>query len=143
MPALPADVESRFVVHRCGPRGQLGSLLAGLRFVPKDAAFMVYAVDYPLLTATVVKRLAEAFANRRPHQAVVLPKFRGRAGHPVIFAPELRRELAQAESARAVIYRDPGRVRFVAVRESSITKDFDTPAAYRRVLREYVKRFGT
>lgn len=103
---------------------------------------MIYAVDYPLLTAAVVRRLVKAFETRLAHQSIVLPRFRGRAGHPVIFGPELRGELAQAESARAVIYRDRARVKFVTVRDSSITKDFDTPAAYRRVLEEYMRRFG-
>ncbi len=128
------------VVHRRGSRGQLGSLLAGLGLVPMESAFMVYAVDYPLLTAAVVRRLVKAFETRRAHQSIVLPRFRDRAGHPVIFAADLRRELARAESARAVIYRDPRRVKLIAVRDSSITEDFDTPAAYRRVLREYLRR---
>jgi len=132
---------SRLVVHRRGSRGQLGSLLAGLRLVPAETAFMIYAVDYPLLTAAVVRRLVEAFKTRLARQSIVLPRYRGRAGHPVIFAPELRRELDCAESARAVIYRDPRRVKFVTVRDASITKDFDTPAAYRRVLGEYLRRF--
>jgi CTP:molybdopterin cytidylyltransferase MocA len=133
---------SRLVVHQRGPRGQLGSLLAGLRLVPAEVPFMIYAVDYPLLTGAVVRRLVEAFKTRLARYSIVLPRYRGRAGHPVIFAPELRGELAGAESARAVIYRDPRRVKFVTVRDSSISKDFDTPAAYRRVLREYLRRFG-
>lgn len=136
------DLGNRLVVHRRGRRGQLGSLLAGLRLVPLETAFMIYAVDYPLLTAPVVRRLAEAFASRRTHQLIVLPRYRARPGHPVVFAPELRRELARAESARAVIYHDRARVKFVAVRDPSITEDFDTPTAYRRVLRRYLGRFA-
>ena len=98
---------------------------------------MIYAVDYPLLTRPAVCRLMAGFARRRPEQMIAVPRFRGRAGHPVICAPGLRGELVRAESARAVIYRDAGRVKFVDVAESSIREDFDTPAAYRRLARKY------
>ncbi|HEV3277135.1 MAG TPA: NTP transferase domain-containing protein [Terriglobia bacterium] len=132
----------RVVIHRRGRRGQLGSLLAGLAMVPDDGAFMLYAVDYPLLTAAVVRRLLEGFRARLPCHSIAVPRFRGCAGHPVIFAPELRGELERAASARAVIYRDARRVKFVTVRQSSIGEDFDTAAAYRRVLGKYLRRFG-
>lgn len=128
----------RLVIHRPGPQGQIGSLLAGLQQVPERAAFMVYAIDYPLLTPAVVRRLLEGFSTRLPRHGIVVPRFRGRAGHPAIFAPEMRAELAVAASARAVIYRDPRRVKFVNVRTASIWEDFDTEAAYRRLLRKYL-----
>lgn len=101
---------------------------------------MIYAVDYPLLTPAVVRRLLEGFRTRLPRHLIVVPRFRGRAGHPAIFAPDMRTELAATASARAVIYRDPRRVKFVNVPTASIREDFDTEAAYRRLLRKYLRQ---
>ncbi|HSA92240.1 MAG TPA: nucleotidyltransferase family protein [Terriglobales bacterium] len=126
-------------VNRRWRRGQTTSLLAGLRRVPRDADFMLYPLDFPLLTPAVVRRLVAGFRRRNKAQAIAAPSFRRRAGHPVIFAAKVRKELETADSAREVVYRDLSRIRFVPVRTSAIWLDFDTPAAYRRRVREYMR----
>jgi molybdenum cofactor cytidylyltransferase len=123
----------RIVVNRSWRRGQLSSLLAGMKRVPLNASVMLYPVDYPLLTRATIDRLARA-VGRKP---IVVPSFRRRGGHPVIFAPSIRRELEQAETAREVVYRDLKRIRFVIVRSAAIWLDIDTPAAYRRRVKDY------
>ena len=54
-----------------------------------------------------------------------MPRFKGRAGHPVIFSAHTREELRLASTAREVVYRDPRRVFFLAVRNPAIWKDFE------------------
>ena len=108
------------VIHRGWRRGLLSSILAGLRRVPRGAPFLLYPVNHPRLTPAVIQRLVEAFAKRRAGQSIILPRFRGKAGHPVIFTAELRNELQNAETARHVVYRDSWRVKFVAVRTAAV-----------------------
>ena len=126
---------ARVVVNRRWRSGQIGSLLAGLRMVPRDAAFLVYPVDHPRIGRRLIERLAGAYAARRHGEQIVMPRRGKRAGHPVIFAPQLRREIEAAQSAREVSYRDPSRIRFVAVRTAGIWQDFDSPESYRRLRR--------
>jgi molybdenum cofactor cytidylyltransferase len=130
---------TRVVVNRRWRSGQLSSLLAGLRLVPRDAAFLVYPVDHPLIGRRTIDRLARAFAERRADEKIVMPRRGKRAGHPVIFSAELRSELEKAKTAREVSYRDSARVRFVDLETKAIWEDFDSPASYRRV----AKRFKT
>lgn len=122
---------ARAVVNEKWRAGQLSSLLAGLTRAPRSADFMLYPVDYPLLTPAIVSRLVAGFADRQPQERIAAPRFRRRAGHPVIFAAALRDELACAASAREVVYRDPTRVKFVSIRSEAIWRDLDSPAAYR------------
>ena len=136
--ALPPG--TRAVVNEKWRVGQLSSLLAGLALVPRGADFMLYPVDYPLLTPAIINRLVAGFAERLPRENIAAPRFRRRSGHPVIFASELRRELARAASAREVVYRDPARVKFVSVRSEAIWRDLDTAAAYRAGQRALDKR---
>lgn len=137
-PAVPR--RARVVVNRNWPSGQLTSLLAGLRLVPRGAACLLYPVDYPLLTPGLVRQLARAFQARERREAVVVPLFRGRSGHPVILSATLRRELARARTAREVVEGQPDRVRRVRVRTSAIGRDFGTPASYQRLRRAFRHR---
>ncbi|HEV2387874.1 MAG TPA: NTP transferase domain-containing protein [Candidatus Acidoferrales bacterium] len=134
-PAVPRV--ARVVVNHRWRAGQLASLLAGLKFVPRRAAFLIYPVDYPRLDRRLIERLARAYAARKPGEGIVMPRSGKRPGHPVIFAPELRPELHRARTAREVAYRDPARIRFVPVRTTTIWDDFDSPASYRRLARQW------
>jgi CTP:molybdopterin cytidylyltransferase MocA len=98
---------------------------------------MLYPVDYPLLTPKVIRCLVAGFRRKRAEQTIVLPVFRGRAGHPVIFSPSLRGELARARNARQVVKKDPRRVKLVPVATSAIWRDFDSLSSYRRLRRAH------
>lgn len=136
--AVPRGV--RIVVNRAWRSGQLSSLRAGLRRGPQDAAFLLYPIDLPLLTRTVIRRLVRGFQDRQACQAIVAPTFRGRQGHPVILSHEMRRELARARTAKEIVKRDPRRLKLVPVGTVAIWQDFATLAAYQRRLREYRRR---
>jgi CTP:molybdopterin cytidylyltransferase MocA len=103
--------------------GQISSLLAGLRRVPRGAAFMIYPVDLVYLTPATIHRLVHAFLHRPHGKEIIMPRYRGRSGHPVIFSGKLRDELRQAPTARDVVYRDPQRLGYVPVRSTAIWKE--------------------
>ena len=138
LPAVPRGV--KVVVHRGWRAGQMSSLRAGLRMVPKRGSFLLYPVDYPLLTKSLIRRIVSAFQRLPAGHAIVVPVYRGRKGHPVIFSPAIRSELAHATSAREVVEKDLGRVKAVQVSTPAIWQDFDTPAAYQRCRRAYLRK---
>jgi len=117
--------------------GQLSSLLAGLRRVSRHAAFLIYPVDYPLLFPGLLARLRWAYMHRQAGEQIVVPSLGSRDGHPVLVAPEMRREFARARTAREVVHRPDkqDRVLRVRVRERAIFRDFDSPATYRLCVR--------
>ena len=131
---------SRVVVNANWRAGQMSSLQAALAEIAPGADFMLYPVDYPLLTRPVIEQLAAAFRARLTGQAIAIPKCKNRGGHPVIFASELRAEFEQSQTAREIVYRDAARVRVVPVATDAIWRDLDSPAAYRARLREYEQR---
>jgi CTP:molybdopterin cytidylyltransferase MocA len=137
-PAVPRGL--RVVIHQRWRRGQLSSLLAGLRKVPRDAAFLIYPVDHPLLTRAIVQRLVRAFERRKPRYAIVMPIFGRRPGHPVICEAEIRRELRRGDTAREVVYREPRRILKVRMKTAAVCRDFDSPATYFECLRSFPAR---
>ena len=132
---IPAG--ARVVVNANWRAGQMSSLQAALAGIAPGADFMLYPVDYPLLTRPVIAKLAAAFRTRLTGQAIAIPRCKRRGGHPVIFASELRAEFEQSQTAREIVYRDAARVRSVPVATDAIWRDLDSPAAYRARVREY------
>jgi CTP:molybdopterin cytidylyltransferase MocA len=110
------------VINRHWRAGQLSSLLAGLRRVPRAAAFMLYPVDLVDLTPAVIGIILRGFSNRARGKEIIMPAYKGRGGHPAIFSANLRDELRRAKTARDVVYRDLARVAFMPVRSASIWK---------------------
>jgi CTP:molybdopterin cytidylyltransferase MocA len=131
---------TRVVVNPNWRQGQLSSLLAGLRKVPRRAPFLVYPVDQPLLTKRLVARLARAFTARKPQEKIVMPRMGKRAGHPILCHGDLRLELRAANTAREVVYRDDARIKYVPVRDTAIWRDYDSVSSYRRCLGLYLAR---
>ncbi len=131
---------ARVVINRKWRSGQLSSLLAGLRRVPRGAAFMVYPLDQIFLTKPLVHRIVRAFNRRKKHHQIVMPRYKGQAGHPVIFSAAIRKELYRAQTAREVVYREPRRILYFPARTPAIWKEFDSPASYPRFQREVRSR---
>lgn len=130
-------LRARVVVNRGWRRGQLSSLLTGLHYVPRGADFMIYPVDQSLITKAMVNRLARAFRGRGTQKKIAMPKYRGREGHPILCAGELRGELRRVESAREIVYRDESRILFVEERSAVIWMDFSSPSSYRRCVKKF------
>lgn len=114
--------------------GQLSSVLAGLATVdaPGVIGVLVTPVDAPMIHATTIASLLSAF--RSGGAPVVRPVYRGKHGHPVIFARTVFDELRQADpavGARSVVRAHAGQVLDVDVGDPGVLGDVDTPADYR------------
>jgi molybdenum cofactor cytidylyltransferase len=132
-PAVPAD--SRIVVvENCHyARGQLSSLKAGLPAATASAA-LVHLADHPMVKPATFEALVAGYG--RSGKPIMIARYLGRRGHPVIFGRALFDELLGApedQGARAVVNADPSRVAYVDVDDAGVTTDLDTPADLERV----------
>ena len=127
-------VQPRFVV---AAGGMASSLAAGVGALdPASEAVLVALGDEPLVDVTAVERVVERY--RSGGAEVVVPRYRGTRGHPVLFGrsvyPELL-ELSGDRGARGVADRDPSRLAFV---DLDLPKpiDVDTPEDLARVVQQ-------
>ena len=116
--------------------GQLSSLHVALRFLREQpvAGALVCLVDHPALSKQVVRTLVARFRNQPT--SILIPAWRGRHGHPVLFPSLLFEELLQAplaEGARAVVRRHGESVEYVEVEEEGILWDVDRPEDYEAI----------
>jgi molybdenum cofactor cytidylyltransferase len=94
------------VVNENWEAGQLSSIQAGVRSLPDGTdGMLICLIDHPLISLELVSELVERFyLSGKP---IVLPIYKGRRGHPVIFASWLYEELLSAPletGARAVVW---------------------------------------
>ncbi len=130
--ALAAD---EIVINHDWEKGQLSSIHAALRSLPPDTAGMLLCpVDHPLISATLVGSLIEAFAASRA--PVVAPCYWGRRGHPVIFSAAVYDELLNApldQGARAVVWAHKGEVHEVGTVEEGCVLNLNDPRAMEKL----------
>jgi len=134
---LPVDI---VVLNSDWQRGQLSSIQAALRALDAVAldGILLCPVDHPLISRSLVASLVNAFySDARP--PIVVPTFRKRRGHPVIFARALFRELLIApadEGARSVVWAHVREVAEVPTEEEGVVLNLNDPDALRRAQNE-------
>jgi molybdenum cofactor cytidylyltransferase len=123
------------VVNLDWPKGQLSSIHAAIRSLPVGATegILVCPVDHPLISARLVADLIAAFDSSG--KLIVLPKYGGRRGHPVIFRTGLYEELLAAPAevgARQVVWNHATDVMEVETAEEGVILNLNDPEGLRR-----------
>lgn len=139
--AVTADrppVTPRFVRNPDPTRGQLSSLWTGLDALdPGVAGILMTLVDVPMLRASTIRAVVDAWHERRA--PIVRPAMGDRHGHPVLFDRATFDELRRAplsEGAKAVVRAYADRVVNVPVDDPGSLVDVDTPGDYQRVMKD-------
>jgi molybdenum cofactor cytidylyltransferase len=126
------------VVNREWEKGQLSSLQAAIRNLPAGAeGIIVCLVDHPLVSAKLIASLIEAFDGAK--NKIVIPRFRGRRGHPVIFPKTIFAELLAAPEdvgARAVVRAHAAEIIEVPTEEEGVVLNLNDPATLARILNQ-------
>src|SRR5579863_7646491 len=132
--AVPLTSEE-VVINPDWELGQLSSIHAALRSLPAGTDGMLLSlIDHPLITAALVGELIGEFYESRA--AIVLPVYRGRRGHPVIFSARLYGELLAAPlevGERAVVWEHRAEVREYETAEEGCVLNLNDPQAVRRM----------
>jgi len=90
-------------------------------------------VDHPLVSARLISELVERFYEYK--KAIVLPTYKGRRGHPVIFSTALFSKLLAAPAdmgARAVVWAHAADVLAVPTDEEGVVLNINVPDMLKR-----------
>jgi molybdenum cofactor cytidylyltransferase len=129
---LPVEI----LVNTDYRKGQLSSLHVAVRRLERGTdyeAMLVHLVDHPYIDTELVDLMIRRF--RDSGKLIVVPRFSGRRGHPVIFARTLFPELLEApmdEGAKAVVNAHRADMLEIDTEQEGITVDIDTPELYRQ-----------
>lgn len=113
-------------------QGMSTSIIAGLHLVDDKAqAVMFVLADQPFIDSKIVDKLIDEFS--RTSKGIVIPTYRGRRGHPVIFAISYKEELLRLKGdvgGRQVVKEHPDDVLEIPVDSEGINVDIDTVSDY-------------
>jgi molybdenum cofactor cytidylyltransferase len=132
-----SDMPVAVVTNAQWQNGQLSSLIKGLETINEQQTdgLLVWPVDHPLVPGVVIDELIKVFENNPGR--IVIPKFEGRRGHPVIFPKSLFNDLRSApasEGARAIVHRNEELVYEINTKEKEVLVNIDTPEDYHRYI---------
>jgi molybdenum cofactor cytidylyltransferase len=119
--------------------GQLSSLQLAVRNLQPDLdcdGMLVHLVDHPYLAPALVEEMIRRFYETR--KRIIVPKFHGKRGHPVIFSNALFDEILSApmeEGAKAVVNAHRAETLEIETEEEGIAVDIDTPELYQQHVR--------
>jgi molybdenum cofactor cytidylyltransferase len=129
---VPVD---EVVINENWEAGQLSSIQCGLRSLPGGTdGLLLCLIDHPLISRELVGALVERFYLSG--KSVVLPVYKGRRGHPVIFASRLYEELLSAPletGARAVVWAHSEDVCGMETNEEGCVLNLNDPDALAKV----------
>jgi len=125
--------KAKIAVNPHPDRGMSASIREGLRKISRRSQGILIALgDQPFLKTRTIDALIRAFHHEKG--GIIVPSFRGRRGHPVIFHRRFERELLKLKGdagGRSIIESHPEDVRVVPVSSMGVLKDVDTWSAYK------------
>jgi molybdenum cofactor cytidylyltransferase len=122
--------------------GQLSSIQAGIRSLPPGgtSGMILCPVDHPMVFSPLLAQLIDEFdSSGKP---IVLPKYHGRRGHPVIFRASLYEELLDASDdvgARQVVWAHADEVLEVPTDQEGVVININD----RKALEEWISKLET
>jgi len=138
-----ADLPVLIVVNNEYKKGQLSSLVAAIRDIQSRQSsaeldgILVHLVDHPYVNPILVDVMIDRFYESK--KLIVVPRYHGRRGHPVIFSRSLFSELLNAaldQGAKAVVHAHQKDTLEIDTEDEGVTIDIDTPEEYRQFVKE-------
>jgi molybdenum cofactor cytidylyltransferase len=135
------DLPVTILVNKGYKGGQLSSLQTAIREIESNADFgvvdgiLIHLVDHPYLNSKLVNHMIDRFYESG--KIIVVPRCRGRRGHPVIFSRSLFGELLNApldQGAKIVVHSHRDETLEIDTEDEGVTIDIDTPEEYRRLV---------
>jgi molybdenum cofactor cytidylyltransferase len=107
--------------------GMAHSLASGVSQLGDCNGVMVMLADMPWIEPSTLEQLIATFDGR----SIVIPDYKGKQGHPVIFPRwcfSALTELTGDGGGKPIIQRHSDMVKLLAVNDANILRDIDTPA---------------
>jgi molybdenum cofactor cytidylyltransferase len=127
------DFPIRVAVNEMPESDMAASVKTGLACIDRNATgVLVCLCDHPLVRPATLEALVSAHA--RMPDAIIIPVYHGRKGHPTLFPRPLLEEIATRATLRDVIGHHHSSISFIDVDDEGVILDMDTPEDYRRIL---------
>lgn len=122
----------KVVVNPYYKKGMSTSIRCGLKALdPKSGGILIALGDQPFIKTRTINALIGAFG--RAEGKIIVPSFRGRRGHPVIFHRKYEEELLRLRGdagGKTIMMKHPEDVRIIPVKSEGVIRDIDIREDY-------------
>jgi molybdenum cofactor cytidylyltransferase len=130
---LLGGIDGSVVINEAWRLGQLSSIIKGLDAISRTdiEAIIICPVDHPLISQRLIEDLLSAF--RKSHKNIVVPVYKEKRGHPVIFSRSMFEEIRKAPiniGAREVLRNHSHDIVEVDTDEKGVLSNIDTLPEY-------------
>ncbi len=109
------------------------SVRIGLHTIAESSSGVLVSLsDHPLVRVDTFKKLVHC--HLETPDKILIPLYKGRRGHPSLFPKPVIEEIFAGLNLRDIIYKDPGRIRLLDVKDEGIVLDIDTREDYKKIL---------
>ncbi len=119
--------------------GQTCSFKIGLRAVsPAAQGIMLLPVDYPLITADLLKDLISSFVSAKPY--ILIPTYNGKKGHPPLFHYHAKEEILKLPNdvgLNTFEHANITRVLFFPAKDEKCVVSFNTPSEWEDIKKRF------
>ena len=132
--AALSDRDCQFIEHPGSAAGMGTSIAAGVRGLLDEVdptGILISVGDLAGLKPEWIVELRRVFETVASPDAICVPTWKGRSGHPVLFGPghfDALRLLEGDEGAKGILEGNAERVERVEIGSEAILRDIDTPA---------------
>ncbi|MFT8315341.1 MAG: molybdenum cofactor cytidylyltransferase [Clostridium sp.] len=124
---LAESLDFKTVKNEWADKGQSEAIKLGLNNSPVSDGYMFFTSDQPLLDIETIELLMDAFYKNS--NSIIVPRFMGRKGSPVVFSSKFFKELIQLQGdtgGKKVINDHRESIIFVDVKREEVLMDVDT-----------------
>jgi CTP:molybdopterin cytidylyltransferase MocA len=135
------DRSLRILINPEPERGQLSSLQLALGAAGSCSGCLVWPVDQPAASASLVRALTRRFEES--HALIVLPVRGDVRGHPAVLSSTLFPEilaLRPEQGAKDLVRSHTGDTALLETDETGVVEDIDTPEDYRKLIESLRQR---
>ncbi len=121
----------RVAVNDLPQSDMAASVKAGLAYIDRDeTGVLICLCDYPLVRSTTLGSMISAHSQKP--DAIIIPVYRGRRGHPTLFPRFILEDLGTVATLRDLIgcY---AKILLLDVDDEGVILDMDTPEDYLRI----------
>lgn len=122
------------VYNEAPEKGQSEALKRGITSIKGRGAYLFFVGDQPMISIDTVNRLIETFESTG--KDIVIPRYRGKNGNPVLFSSRLRSDLMVLdgdEGGRQIIRSGQWKTAYIDIDDSNESMDIDCPRDLERI----------
>jgi molybdenum cofactor cytidylyltransferase len=124
------DKNIRFAFNKDFKSGMASSIKTGLVHLSKKTDFFfICHGDMPMISKNIYNELMK----KKNHRKIIIPIYKGKRGHPVLFPISLKEKIMSIEGdigAKNIIEINYDNILNVQVNNKNITKDFNTKESF-------------